>query len=145
MATNIYARYLENEVLSADPVKLVVILYRAALEATGAARRAVTAGDIRERSNQITRAWEVLHELRRSLDGVRGGEIARSLGELYDYMQNCLNQANAQQAEAPLAEVEGLLTTLLEAWREVRAEEAPAPVHAAYSPGTEYVPVSCAG
>ena len=36
--TTVYDRYLEAEVLSADPVKLVWLLYRGALDSVRAAR-----------------------------------------------------------------------------------------------------------
>jgi flagellar protein FliS len=140
MTYSIYNKYLENEVLSADPLKLVVILYRTALEAVGQARRHLAAGAIRERSLQITRAQEMIGELLRTLDYTRGGEIARNLAELYAYVQTRLIEANATQTDAPLAEVDALLTTLLDAWRAA----VPAPVAAA-APAVahEYEPVSC--
>jgi flagellar protein FliS len=116
MAYTHYDRYLETEVLTADPLKLVNILYRAALEAVGAARRHLAAGEIRERSRKINRTWAILHELRRSLDAERGGEISRSLRDLYVYMQGRLIEANARQQDPPLAEVQQLLTTLQEGW-----------------------------
>jgi flagellar protein FliS len=108
--------YLETEVLAATRVELVRILYRSALEAVALARRHLAAGAIRERSRQITKAWEILAELTRSLDHMQGGELSRSLGDLYAYMQSRLIEANAEQRDAPLAEVEGLLKTLAEAW-----------------------------
>src|SRR5579872_5728220 len=103
-------RYLESEILSADPLKLVRILYRAAIEAASAARRHLAAGQIADRSRQITKAWEILVELSRSLDRGAGGEISGALGELYPYMQRRLLDANFEQSDAPLAEVEQLLT-----------------------------------
>lgn len=128
-------RYLESEVLSADPVKLIRILYRAAIEATSTARRHLAAGQIAGRSRQITKAWEILHELSRSLDRGAGGEIGGALSELYPYMQRRLLDANFEQVDAPLAEVEHLLTTLSEGWSSI-----PAPA----SIDTEsYQPVSC--
>ncbi len=39
-----YNRYLEAEVLNADPLKLVRMLYRGAIEAAGAARGHLTPG-----------------------------------------------------------------------------------------------------
>ncbi|MEI9812216.1 MAG: flagellar protein FliS [Acidobacteriota bacterium] len=39
-------RYLESEVLNADPVKLVSLLYRGALDAIAAARAALHAGKV---------------------------------------------------------------------------------------------------
>ena len=137
MANSTYNQYLEAEVLGADPVKLVIILYRAAVESVASARRHLRNGEIMERSQKITKAWEILNELLGSLDHARGLEISRSLAGLYTYMQTLLMEANTQQKEAPLAEVEQLLTTLAEAWR------AAAPLlPVAVSPAA-YTPVSC--
>jgi flagellar protein FliS len=136
MTNTIYNAYLEAEVLGADPIKLIHLLYRGATEAAGAARRHLAAGEIRERSRQIIKGWEILHELSRSLDHDRGGDISRRLSELYTYMQGRLLEANSQQKDAPLAEVESLLGTLGEAW-----ESAQFPAPAAQT--AAYVPVSC--
>lgn len=125
MAYTHYDQYLESEVLSADPLKLVNLLYRAAIDAVRAARRHLAAGEIRERSRKVVKAWEIVHELRRSLDEQRGGEIGRSLRELYVYMQGRLLEANARQMDAPLAEVERLLSTLSEGWLAMSALTAP--------------------
>ena len=108
--------YLQTEVLSADPLKLVHLLYRAAIDAIGAARRHLASGEIAERSRKITKAWDILQELRQSLDDAHDAELSRSLRGLYAYMQGRLLEANAQQADAPLAEVEQLLRTLYEGW-----------------------------
>jgi flagellar protein FliS len=134
MANTIYDRYLEAEVLGADPVKLIHMLYRGAIEAVGAARRYVAAKQIRERSRQVTKAWNILHELSRSLDFERGGEIARRLGDLYYYMQSRLIEANARQDDGPLAEVESLLSTLCEAWQPAKLSPAPPVAEAVYEP-----------
>jgi flagellar protein FliS len=117
-------------------MKLVNILYRAALESVGAARRHLAAGEIRERSRQISKGWELLHELAGSLDHERGGDLSRNLSDLYVYMQNRLLEANMQQKDAPLAEVETLLTTLAEAWTAVKL---PAPI----VEESDYQPLSC--
>jgi flagellar protein FliS len=119
MGQSIYDRYIENEVLGANPAKLVMILYRAAIDAIAAARVNVRNREIRERSTRITKASGIIHELLNTLNHAEGGEISRKLAELYVYMQTRLNEANAAQTEEPLAEVEGLLRTLLEGWTEV--------------------------
>jgi flagellar protein FliS len=137
MAHAIHDTYLEAEVLGADPVQLVIILYRAAIRAVGAARRHLKAGAIRERSRQITKACEIVHELMRSLDHHRGGEISHSLAELYAYMQTQLMEANIKQIDPPLAEVEKLLSTLLDAWQAATSTPAQPPAEPAN------VPVRC--
>src|SRR5712691_7648406 len=111
MANTAHDRYLEAEILNADPVKLVGILYRAA------ARRHLRNGEIRERSRKITKASEILNQLMLSLDHASGGDLSRNLVELYAYMQTRLIEANTRQIDAPLAEVEQLLVVLSDAWR----------------------------
>jgi flagellar secretion chaperone FliS len=116
MAYSNYSKYLETEVFSADPIKLVCMLYRGAIEATAAARRHLKAGEIRKRSQEILRALAILRELARSLNP-QYEEISRPLADLYAYMQTQLLVANAKQIDPPLAEVEQLLSTLLEGWK----------------------------
>jgi flagellar protein FliS len=140
MTNSIYDKYLETEVLGANPMKLVHMLYRGATEAVGAARRHLAAGEIRQRSRQITKSWEILYELGRSLDHERGGQISRRLAELYAYMQGRLLEANATQTDTPLAEVESLLITLGEAWANAKAPAAEVPQEI---PPQAYEPLSC--
>jgi flagellar protein FliS len=130
-----FDRYLETEVFSADPVKLVCMLYRGAIDATAAARRHLKAGEIRERSRQIMRAAAILRELSRSLDP-QYEEISRPLRDLYAYMQTRLLLANQKQIDAPLAEIEQLLSTLLDGWKTVTPAAPPIAQEA-------YQPVSC--
>ena len=115
----VYDQYLESQVFSADPVQLVRMLYRGAMDAVSAARKHLAAGAIPERSRQITKAWEILHQLTRTLNHEKGGDISRDLDALYAYMSTRLLEANVQQADEPLAEVEKLLGILWEAWSSV--------------------------
>jgi len=117
MARTVHDRYLEAEVLGADPLKLVWLLYRGGIEAVRTARRHLAQGAIRERSRQINKAWEILLELAGSLNREQGGEISERLAGLYSYMQGRLIEANTRQADAPLQEVEALLVSLSEAWQ----------------------------
>jgi flagellar protein FliS len=116
MRTNRYQSYFEEELREASPIRLIQILYRAALDAIGSARRFVRLGEIRPRAHQIARAIGILGELSRSLDRDHGGELSRNLSRLYAYVRGLLIRANSEQSEAPLAEAEKLLTTLLEGW-----------------------------
>ena len=116
--------YLESGILAADPIELVRILYRTALDSVAEARGHLASGDITARSKAISRAIGVIGELNSSLDHAAGGELSRSLTRLYEYMQSRLLQATLEQAQLPLDETAGLLATLLEAWQSVR----PAPL-----------------
>lgn len=139
MATNAWQAYQETEIASADGLELVELLYRAAVEAVQRARAHVRQGEIAGRSRQITRASAILSELAGALDFERGGELSRNLAALYAYAQERLVEANTRQIEAPLAEVELLLSTLLDGWRDCRRLAGSAPP----ASGAEYAPLAC--
>lgn len=116
MRTNGCQTYLENEILSASPLRLVQMLYAAALDSIWSARRYVQAGDIRARSRAITKAMRIVMELSRSLNREAGGDLSRNLANVYGYVLRLLIDANVKQSERPLAEAERLLSTLADAW-----------------------------
>ncbi|HTX37681.1 MAG TPA: flagellar export chaperone FliS [Bryobacteraceae bacterium] len=118
-SANAYGGYLESQVLTADPLELVRLLYHAALESIRGARDDLAYGRIAQRSRRISKAYTILTQLSVSLDHARGGAVSRRLAELYDYMQRRLMEANLQQKAEPLIEVEGLLATLLEGWEKL--------------------------
>ncbi|MBZ2178905.1 MAG: flagellar export chaperone FliS [Acidobacteriota bacterium] len=122
MSLAAYQNSQDLNVLSASPVELVRLLYRGAIAAVRTARENLETGDIRGRSRQITKACSIIEELTVSLDKERGGKVALDLAELYVYMHQRLIQANIEQIGGPLAEVEKLLVTLLEAWQQVPDE-----------------------
>jgi flagellar protein FliS len=126
MAASAYDAYLESRVLSADPLELVRILYRVAIDRIREAREHLAKGDIAARSKAISVASQALTELRTSLDFEGGGQVSRRLAQLYDYMLWRLVDANYHQTAGPLDEVLGVLTTLSEAWNGIRAEPQPA-------------------
>jgi flagellar protein FliS len=134
--------YLENRILSAEPLELVRLLYQAAIAAVREARERLTGGEIAARSRAISKACEIIIELNAALDHSRGGAISSRLAALYQYMLNRLLDANLQQADAPLAEVLGLLTTLAEAWEQTRT---PAEAQAVESPWAAHEEPAVAG
>jgi flagellar secretion chaperone FliS len=123
---DIYDAYRESEILTADPIRLTELLYRGALDATREARGFLRAGDIEARGRAISKASAILLELAGSLDRERGGEVGRNLAELYVYMLGRLSTAHIEQREEPLAEVEKLIGTLLEAWSTLNVAAEPA-------------------
>lgn len=134
--------YQEAEVLSADPLQLVRLLYRSALDEIVRARGCLATRDIPGRTRAVNKAIRIVVELAMSLNHERGGEISRSLVELYDYIQRLLIDANCRQADEPLAEAQAIMSTLQEAW-----ENCPSATHRRTSTANdcEYTPISCAG
>ena len=123
MRTHGYQSYYEDELLDASPLKLVLMLYRGALDAIASARRHLRQGDIRARSRAISKSMAIVTKLSLSLDARIGGDLSSNLAALYGYVIRLLMQANFEQREKPLEEAEQLLSTLLEGWTDCLAEE----------------------
>jgi flagellar protein FliS len=119
MFQSAHDQYLENRVLSAEPLELVQMLYQGAIGAVQDARHHLANGKIIERSRAITKACAILIELTASLNREAGGELAQRLGSLYDYMRRKLLEANFHQSDEPLGEVLSLLAALAEGWAEI--------------------------
>lgn len=123
MSWQLKKNYLEAEVSTAHPVRLVEITFDIAVMALEGARECCNAGDIAGRSRFVNKVFEVLVELTDSLNYEAGKDIASNYARLYDYCQRRLLQANAEQSEPMLFEVESLLRELREAWKVVAANQ----------------------
>ena len=117
--------YFEQAILHAEPVKLIGMIYQQAISSVREAREHLREKRIQERSDAIMRAYRALTELNAALRPESSPEIASRLMGLYSYMMQRLLDANAQQADAPLEEVLGLLSTLAEGWASVAENLAP--------------------
>src|SRR5215831_8297247 len=119
---------LENEVGAASPHKLIAMLYDGALKAIARARVHMAQNEIPEKCASITRALAIIDQgLAASVDEEAGGELARNLRSLYDFMVRRLVIANAKNDPEILDEVARLLGELASAWASIASEpEAPA-------------------
>lgn len=113
---------LELSINSAQPVGLIVLLYDAAIESTKRAMKLIEAGDIPAKAREISRASNIVSELRGVLD-LNQGDLAVSLAALYDYMSGQLLKGNLRNSTSELEEVARLLTTLRSAWAELAERE----------------------
>ena len=121
MQTNPYQRYAETNMLSSNPLDLVVALYRGALDSVLAACRFNEAEDHCGRGRVVNKALDILMELTISLDVQAGGALSVQLGDLYGYMRGRLVEAHTEKSQAKLIEVAGLLSTLLDGWQQIAA------------------------
>jgi flagellar protein FliS len=122
MQNRAYEAYLESRVMSADRLELVRVLYEAAIDAITAAERRLGEKNIRARSEEISKAQQIIGELAVSLDDENGGEISRNLRQIYGWLMVALATANAEQRAEPLVEAAGVLRTLLAGWRQCTIE-----------------------
>lgn len=108
---------VETGVSTADPHKLILMLFDGALLSVGTAAIAIDNKDIPGKGQAISKAIEIIvNGLKASLDLNSGGELASRLSALYEYMADRLLYANLHSSRPALDEVHELLTTLREAW-----------------------------
>lgn len=106
-------------VAASDPHGLILMLLDGALERVSAARGCIEHKKLGDKARLLTRVVEIVDELRGSLDLSAGGEIAKNLADLYDYIARRLLKANLENNASILAEVTTLLRTIRSAWSEI--------------------------
>ena len=111
--------YLQNQVMSASPNKLIEMLLQAAIKKIKLAVIALEKEELSQAHQQFVKAQNILLELRVSLDREQGGAIAEDLDQLYGYMYDQLVSANGQKEAAPAETVVPLLSELLESWQTI--------------------------
>ncbi len=114
--SNVRKEYLASRVAAASPMELTRMLFEGALQAVQEAIAAHRSGDILARGNAVTRAVEILGELRFSLRREVAPQYCDTLSGLYGYLQNRLIQAHAERSESMLQDAVRLIQTLLEGW-----------------------------
>ncbi|BBG65698.1 flagellar biosynthesis protein FliS [Hydrogenimonas sp.] len=118
-----YDTYRQNNVQIESPEKLIEMLYEGIIRFCSMAKKSIENGDIEKRVYWTNRAVAIFVELINSLDKERGGEVSYYLDGLYNQQIKFLNESNAQNSSEYLDIVIRVTKELLEAWREVTANE----------------------
>ena len=124
-AINAYNKVgIDSGAVSADPHKLISLLYQGALLAIANAKNGIARGDIAARGKAISHAILIIDSgLNASLNKEVGGDLALNLAALYEYMSHRLLSANANVDLKALDEVSRLLGELEEAWESIRKSD----------------------
>lgn len=125
MSADIRYKYRRNQVETAEPAKLLLMLLDGALRFLQQATEALEQEEPEQVNTNLGRAQDIISELMVSLD-LEQGEVARNLFRLYEYMHYRLVQANIKKSSEPVHEVIQMLTSLREVWKEVRRSQAQA-------------------
>jgi flagellar secretion chaperone FliS len=111
---------VETGVTTADPHKLVLMLFDGALLCVGSAKQHMVSNEIAAKGENVSKAINIIaNGLKASLDMGVGGELAERLAALYDYMCERLLFANMKNNPTVLEEVHRLLSELKEAWEQI--------------------------
>jgi flagellar protein FliS len=131
-------RYQEADVGSMSKEKMIILLYEKMITCYEQAERALQNQDRIAMSERVTLAQRIVTELRNALDHAVGGEVARNLESLYDFVFHQNLEVLVDLDPEHLRNCVRVLAPLLEAWRQIppgTAERAAREQSAAPSPG----------
>ncbi len=115
---------LQQQAETISPHQVIALLLDGALERLQQAQSAFFDGKLQEAQELVDRAIAIVNGLRSSLDMDKGGEVARNLDSLYEYIAARLQQDNATDPAAVLSEASKLLAEVKAGWDGI-AEAAP--------------------
>lgn len=111
--------YLKQQVSTASPGQLVVMLYDGAIRHCNQAKAELEAKRVSQARRHLVKAQDIVGELMATLNVEAGGELGTQLYRLYDYLFRRIVQANVRRDPAAVDEVVARLTELREAWAAV--------------------------
>jgi len=117
IAADALAAYRKNQVTTASPERLVLLLYEGAIRSLKRGGGAIQRGDIQETSDNLCRAQEIIAYLLGALDREVGGSLADNLTALYNYVLRLVARANVEKDPGPLQEAIALLSELRSGWQ----------------------------
>ena len=90
-------QYQTNNITTATPEKLMVMLFDGAVQFLQKAKVAIEEKNLQERSTNIEAARKIIRELMRTIDLENGNQVAKSLFKLYNKMAMKLIKANVSR------------------------------------------------
>lgn len=116
---NIANIYKQNQINSASPKDLVILLYEGCIKKIRLAELGLEENRLDLVNENLIKAQDIISELLNTLDMENGGEIAESLDSLYDYLLNELYQANIHKDKEKMVYVREQMAELLESWKKI--------------------------
>ncbi|MFN3976790.1 MAG: flagellar export chaperone FliS [Aquificaceae bacterium] len=118
--------YLENMVLTSNPVMQVILLYEKAIVCLEEVREIMEKGikdyeGVKAKYEALGRATDILTVLKATLNMEQGGEIAKNLSEIYQALLNDLVRITVEGKDEPetISKMVNVLKDLKESWEEV--------------------------
>jgi len=101
MPANPYNKYIKqyqaNNVTTATPEKIMIMLFDAAYQFLQKAKTAIENKDLQGRAQNIEAARKILREFMRTIDLENGNDVSKQLFKLYNKMATKLIRANVQR------------------------------------------------
>ena len=108
--------YKKTSVETASKEQILLMLYQAAIKHCKKSIEGIEKNNLSKKGEHIGKLQDIVIELANSLDFEIGGDIAKELSSLYDYILHASTQANINIDTAPLQECLNILSTLYDGW-----------------------------
>lgn len=116
-AANTALVYKNQQIMTASPEDLTLMLYNGAIRFVGESINALDAGNMEKSHIANMRAQAIVREFQATLD--MQYDLSKNLAALYEYIEYRLIQGNTKKDKVQLEEAKGLLTELRDTWVEV--------------------------
>jgi flagellar protein FliS len=116
MAYNPYDKYKKASIQTASQGKLILMMYDGAIRFINVAIEHMPIKKYDVVNTNIIKAQDIITELMLALNLEIGGEVAKNLYSLYEYMNRRLVESNLKKNPDISKEVLGMLNELREAW-----------------------------
>ncbi|MGK5093959.1 flagellar export chaperone FliS [Deltaproteobacteria bacterium TL4] len=108
--------YKKASITTLDQTKLIVMLYDGAIRNISIALEKMKERDVEKTHIGFVKSKNIISELMLSLNEEKGGDIAKNLKSLYNYMFGLLIDANVNKDPEPALITLKLLKDLRDAW-----------------------------
>jgi len=109
--------YKQMSITTASPTQILIMLYEGAIQNIKKAIIAIEQKNLADKGKYIGKTHDIINELTVSLNHEVGGQVAKDLERLYNFMVSQLFKANVENTHEPLIAVQKNLETLLDGWK----------------------------
>ncbi len=114
--------YKKLEVTSTNRLKLIVMVYDAAIAALKQAQECHKRKDLIKRNRFVSRAQLIITELNNALNMEQGKEISETLSKIYYFLNRHLNEVNTDNDIHKVGQALNILINLRDAWTDIGAK-----------------------
>jgi len=115
-------QYQKTNVKTAGKMDLVILCYEKAIQFLVQARNAYEDGQFEKKTNALKKAMDIIEELNCSLDFEKGGQIAKNLDAIYNYLQRRLLEGDVNKDLTAFDEAIRIMGELKEAWESIASK-----------------------
>ncbi|PMH41046.1 flagellar export chaperone FliS [Vibrio sp. 10N.286.49.B3] len=113
---------VDSQLTAASPHKIVQMLMAGAIERLIQGKAAMQQGNVSVKGERLGKALDIIISLRSCLSMDDGGDIAKNLDQLYEFMIMQVSAANHQNNPEPIDDVIDIIREIKSAWDQIPNE-----------------------